>query len=320
MGCGSSNDKTFEGKKAALEAFLGEENSHNFQTEKGREAGQKVCTSGVQTITVGPLPVKNFRHFRGLDATLEWTDFLSDWEVSDWKINWQVDGPTNMIIFQTHYTPKFKQTGKQAPTMEDVMLASVTSGKISLMKYYWSNPGAVTKMVTEESMFAKLGHMFHHESSAPFLNLNPEAATSELQPKEVALRNLLQAWRDGKLEKSAEGSAEKAAELCTADVKIVVVGPTGPQYSVYDGTEGLLEWFTFQSKAESPDWKINWIVNGPDTAVICQVKYTATVKETSVKCETVEDILVAKVTNDKVSHLQYYWGDVSETSKLHPID
>eukprot|EP00419_Tripos_fusus_P008517 CAMPEP_0172681336 /NCGR_PEP_ID=MMETSP1074-20121228/17375_1 /TAXON_ID=2916 /ORGANISM="Ceratium fusus, Strain PA161109" /LENGTH=324 /DNA_ID=CAMNT_0013499815 /DNA_START=35 /DNA_END=1009 /DNA_ORIENTATION=- len=314
-GAGSSN---FEDKKKVLTDYLEAENSKQFQSEKGNEAAKKVCMSNMLTITVGP-EGKFFRLWNGIEATLEWTDFQSEWEMSGKKINWMVDGPHTKIIFQNHYTPKYKATGKQAPTMEDLMLAEVHGKKLSLLKYYWSNPGAVNSMVTEDSVFQKLGHMFHHESSAPFLNLNPDA-TSDLGPKELALRALLDAWRTGKLETSAEGAAEKAAEHCTADVQIVAVGPTGPQYKVYDKIEGVLDWFTFQSKEESHDWKVNWMVNGPDTAVICQVRYTAKVKETSVTCETVEDILVAKIVDDKVSHLQYYWDNISETSKLHPVE
>jgi len=322
MGCASAKAKgvSFEDKKKALEAFLGEENSHTFQTAQGNEAAKKVATSNVVTLTVGPEGNSKFGEFKSLESMLEWTDFLAEWTVPDWKVNWMVDGPQNMIIYQTHYTPKFKGTGKQAPTMEDLMLASIDGGKVSRMKYYWSNPGAVTNMMTSEGLVQKLGHLFHHESSAPFLNLNPDPeVASNFGPKEVALRNLLSAWREGKLDRSAEGSAEKAAELCTDNINIVVVGPTGPQYKTYEGPDGLIEWFTFQSKEESHNWKILWMVNGPDT-VICQVKYTAKVKETQVTCQTVEDIIVAKINVDKVSHLQYYWGDVSETSKLHPVD
>jgi len=310
MGCASAKSG-FEDKKKAVDAFLGEENSHAFQAQTGNDAAKKVCTSNFTTDTVGP-EGKHFRLWKGLDASLEWTDVWAEkWEATDWKINWMVDGPGNLVIFQTHYTPKFKDTGKSAPTMEDLMLAGVSGKKVSSMKYFWSNPGAVSQMVASENIFQKMGHMFHHDSSAPFLELDPEA-TSGFEEKEVALRGLLGAWRQGQLD------AAKAAMFCTDDVKVVAVGPAGPQYKVYNTIAELVEWFTFHSKEESQDWKIKWAVNGPDSAIICQVSYTAEVKETSVKCETVEDILVAKVTDNKVSHLQYYWGNVSETSKLHP--
>merc|ERR1711879_362241 len=105
--------------------------------------------------------------------------------MSDKKTNWIVDGPNKTIIYQTHYTPRFTKTGKAAPAMEDLMLVEVTGEKVSRMKYYWSNPGAVTNMVTEESIFKKLGHMFNNETSAPFLDLDPDA-TSELSSKEAA--------------------------------------------------------------------------------------------------------------------------------------
>merc|ERR1712187_926390 len=233
----------------------------------------------------------SYRLYNGLAGFGEWIDFLTAFDFPDFQVLILSPGADpSKVLVKVSYTPTVKATGKIGPLMSDLQEWTVTGDKVSAVKFYWGNPGAVDALFVDGPTF---------------------------ESNKATVMRAFEDWGAGRM--CGEGRDAVLAADCTVDCVIDASAAmkNTDGYRLYNGLAGFGEWIDFLTAYDFPDFQVLSLSPGADPSkLLVKGADTPTMKATGKTGPLMSDLQEWTVTGDKTSAVKFYWGNPAAIDAL----